>query len=161
MKLVKCLVAASALVGLASAGIAGQSLQVTKELSLDQSAESVWKAIGDFCAIQDWHPAVTKCEVSKDGDTTFRTLTLGDGGKIKEKKTGTSATGYMYNITESPLPVKNYNSLFDVEGNDKSAKVTWTASFEANGKPDSEAKDTIAGIFDAGLKSISEKLAKK
>lgn len=139
---------------------AAQSLQVTKTLKVDKSAADVWKAIGEFCAIADWHPAVAKCEMSKADGATWRTLTLGDGATIKEKQTGSSAMGYNYVITESPLPVKNYNALFDVEGDDKSATVGWTASFEANGKPDAEAKKIISGIFDDGLKSIKEKLAK-
>jgi Polyketide cyclase / dehydrase and lipid transport len=142
-------------------GFAAQSLQVTKSVKLDASAESVWKAVGEFCAISDWHPAVAKCEISKEGDATFRTLTLGDGAKIKEKHNGSNPTGYMYAIIESPLPVKDYNALFDVTGDDKSATIEWSASFLANGKPDGEVKEQISGIFDGGLKAIKEKLSKK
>ncbi|MEQ8824290.1 MAG: SRPBCC family protein [Filomicrobium sp.] len=142
------------------AAMAAQSLQVTKTLKLDKSAEEVWKAIGGFCAISDWHPAVAKCEETKEGDASFRILTLQDGATIKEKHTGNDAMGYMYKITESPLPVKDYSALFDVVGDDKSATVGWTASFAAKGKPDKEAKDIISGIFDAGLNAIKEKLAK-
>src|SRR4030042_1400575 len=72
-----------------------------------------------FCAIQKWHPAVAKCEESKEGDVTFRTLTLKDGGKIKEKLTGTEDVAYTYDIIESPLLLKNYSSTRWVEQEDK------------------------------------------
>ncbi len=160
MRAIKLAAAISILVVGSSAAMAAQSLQVTKSLKVDMSAEEVWKAIGGFCAIADWHPAVEKCEVSEADGATWRTLSLAGGGVIKEKQTGSSSMAYNYMITESPLPVKNYSALFDVEGDDKSATVGWTASFEADGKPDSEAKDVISGIFTDGLKAIGEKLAK-
>ena len=53
----------------------------------------VWQVVGAFCAIEKWHPAVAKCEETKEGDVTFRTLTLKNGGKIKEKLTGTEDHG--------------------------------------------------------------------
>ena len=34
------------------------------------TAAAAWAAIGDFCGIASWHPAVAKCEISvKDGAT--------------------------------------------------------------------------------------------
>ena len=161
MRSIHIALAAVLVVAGTQAGIAAQSLQVTKSVKVDASAESVWKQIGEFCAIADWHPAIAKCEVSKEGDATFRTLTLGDGGKIKEKHNGSDTMGYMYAIIESPLPVKDYNALFDVTGDDKSATVEWSASFLAKGKPDGEVKELISGIFDSGLKAIKDKLSKK
>ncbi len=160
MRSVKFALIACFVLGGLQVATAAQSLQVTKTLKLDMSAEEVWKSIGGFCAISDWHPAVTKCEERKDGDDTVRVLTLKDGGTITEKRSGTDAMGYMYTITDSPLPVKDYNAVFDVEGDDKSATVGWTASFAAKGKPDNEAKEVITSIFDAGLNAIKEKLAK-
>ena len=55
----------------------------------------------------------------KRATSTFRTLTLKDGGKIKEKLTGTEDLGYTYEIVESPLPVKNYKSKLWLEVDDE------------------------------------------
>lgn len=119
-----------------------------------------WEKFGAWCAIKDWHPAVTACEESKEGDDTFRTLTLDGGGTIKEQLLATGATMYRYKILESPLPVKNYEAMFQVmpEGDDlDGVKMTWSATFDAaDGKEDKEARDTINGIFDAGIDSIKE-----
>ncbi len=48
----------------------------------------VWSTISEFCSIKDWHPAIADCKESKEGNDTFRVLTLKDnGGTIKEKLT--------------------------------------------------------------------------
>src|SRR6266436_2875442 len=60
------------------------------------------------CSIKDWHPLVADCKESQEGGATFRTLTLKDGGTIKEKLTDKDDFSYSYEIVESPLPVKNY-----------------------------------------------------
>jgi len=147
----------------ASAALAASGISVRQVTKVDGSDKDVWAKVGAFCAIKDWHPALAGCEETKDGEATFRTLTLKDGGKIKEKLTGTSETGYTYQIVESPLPVKDYFASFSARADgDEPGKtlVVWSASFAANGKPDSEARGLIEGIFKDGLKSISDGSAK-
>src|SRR5690349_678481 len=109
-------------------------------------------------AIKDWHPAVASCEETKEGDVTFRTLTLKDGGKIKEKLTGTEDVGYTYEIIESPLPVKNYKSKLWLEVDDEPDRtvIYWQSDFDANGKSDEEAKKVITGILTDGVKGIKQ-----
>lgn len=142
---------------------AANVLQVKKRAEVDGKAADLWKKYGSFCAIADWHPAVAKCEESSEGDAKFRTLTLKDGAKIKEKLTGTSEDGYTYQITESPLPVKDYNAAFSIRPDDEPEKaaITWSATFMAKDKPDADAKGVIQGVFDAGVKAIVEKVESK
>lgn len=155
-------VAAAIAVG-ATAAVAASGISVRQTAKVTGTNTDIWAKIGGFCAIKDWHPALAGCEESKEGDVTFRTLTLKDGGKIKEKLTGTTETGYTYQIIDGPLPVKDYSASFSARAdNDEPgmAIVVWSASFAANGKPDSEARGVIEGIFKDGLKSISEGAAK-
>ncbi len=37
------------------------------------------------------------------------------------------------------------------------SKVTWSGTFNAKGAPDSVATDAVQGIYDSGLKALSEK----
>ena len=96
-----------------------QAITVKKRTEAPGLPPEIWQVVGGFCAIKDWHPAVASCEETKVGDMTFRTLTLKDGGKIKEKRTGTEDTAYTYEIVESPLPVKNYKSKLWLEMDDE------------------------------------------
>jgi len=119
----------------------------------------IWQVVGDFCAIKDWHPAVASCEETKEGDVTFRTLTLKGGGKIKEKLTGTEDAAYNYEIVESPLPVKNYKSKLWLEVDDEPDRsvILWQSDFDpADGKTEEEAKKVITGILADGVKGIKK-----
>jgi hypothetical protein len=118
----------------------------------------IWKIVGDFCAIKTWHPVVADCVETKEGDVTYRTLTLKDGGKIKEKLTGTEDLGYTYEIVESPLPVKNYKSKLWLEVDDEPDRsvIYWQSDFDANGASDDDAKAKITGILADGVKGIKQ-----
>ena len=136
------------------------ALTVERHIEAPGLPPAVWEFAGGFCAIKDWHPLVTDCQETKEGDVTFRTLTLKDGGKIKEKLLESDDTSYSYEIVESPLPVKNYKAKLSVEdGNHENrTMVEWSADFEANGASDDEATKKIKDIFDGGLKGIKHKM---
>jgi carbon monoxide dehydrogenase subunit G len=135
---------------------AADFVEVSKTITVNSGVEEVWKKVGDFCAIQDWHPAIEKCKAYDDHGTFYRTLTLTDGGIISEKHAGEEASSYTYFIKKSPLPVKAYKATFSAEGDASKTVITWNARFKAKEKTNEEAKEVIEGIFDAGLASIAE-----
>jgi len=159
MKMSRILAAATLAAVFASPAFA---LDVKKSIKVTASPEATWKAIGDFCGIGDWHPAVAKCDLSQHGGVTFRTLSLNGGGTIVEKQLSRSnaAFKYSYAITESPLPVDHYKSTISVKKSAGGSTITWVGSFSAKGAPDDKAKEVIAGIYDGGLASLQKKLAK-
>ena len=135
------------------------AITVKKRTEAPGLPPEIWAVVGDFCAIKDWHPAVAECVETKEGDATFRTLTLKDGGKIKEKLTGTEDTAYTYEIVESPLPIKNYKSKLWLEVDDEPDRsvILWQSDFDANGASDDDAKKIITGILADGVKGIKKK----
>ncbi len=151
----------SALLIAASFCFAGPAfaLDVKKAVDVPASPDAVWKTIGDFCGIANWHPAIEKCEISKKDDATFRTLSLKGGGTILEKETAWDNKGksYSYAIEESPLPVANYKATLAVEPKGSGSEVIWSSTFNAKGADDAKASSTIGGIFDAGLAGIAAK----
>jgi Polyketide cyclase / dehydrase and lipid transport len=146
---------AALLLGSASA------LAITVQKKRDAPGEptDLWTLVGDFCAIKDWHPGVADCQATKEDDVTYRTLTLKDGGKIKEKLIGKEETSYSYEIVESPLPVKNYKATLSVEEDEDTperSEVHWDATFDAEGASDEDAKKKVGDIFEAGVKGIKQ-----
>jgi hypothetical protein len=164
-------------IGLAAIGLAvaanaawAASLAVGKKLevnvdpkNMDAEKKALWERFGGWCSIKDWHPAIANCEESRDGDASFRTLTLKDGGVIKEKLLESRDNLYRYAIIESPLPVKNYEAQFALTPDDDDEdeiNFAWSATFDPNGKEDKEARGVIDGIFKAGLDNIKAMTAK-
>jgi hypothetical protein len=142
-------------------GVAGPAwaLEVTKSVDVAAPPEAVWKTIGGFCGIGDWHPVIEKCALSKKGGKEVRTLSLKGGGTIveEEESRSDSKMDYTYTILEGPLPVTDYHSTIMVAKAGSGSKVTWKGTFKAKGAPDAKAEEAIAGVYEAGLKGIADK----
>ena len=150
-----------ALVSLAALLFASGSafaITVKKRTEAPGLPPQIWAIVGDFCAMKTWHPAAADCMIEKDGDVVYRTITLKDGGKIKEKLTSKDDLSYNYEIVESPLPVKNYKSKLWLELDDEPDRtvIYWQSDFDANGASDDDAKAKITGILTEGVKGIKQ-----
>jgi polyketide cyclase/dehydrase/lipid transport protein len=157
MRRIRPVMAAAALILI---GGPAAALEVSRHIETLGLPPAVWELAGGFCAIKDWHPLIADCQEIKEGDVTFRTLTLKDGGKIKEKLLESDDVSYSYEIVESPLPVKNYKAKFSVEDgkHENRTMIEWSAEFDANGASDEDATKKINEIFSAGLKGIKRKM---
>lgn len=142
-----------------TAAAPASAIELTRTADVAAPPAKVWQTIGDFCGIGNWHPAVEKCTPSEQDGMKVRTLSLKGGGTIKEEQVSRDdkVMTYTYTILESPLPVSDYKSTLSVAPEGSGSKVTWSGTFNAKGAPDSVAKDAIQGIYDSGLKAISEK----
>jgi len=131
--------------------------KINMKTDLNVAPDEVWKLIGGFNALPDWHPAVEKSELEEEG--SMRRLSLAGGGTIVEKLVSVDDKErvYSYLIIDSPLPVTNYEATIrvkdDGEGN---TSVEWSSEFEAEGAPENEAMDVIAGIYQAGFDNLKK-----
>ena len=118
------------------------------------SPEALWKKIGDFCGVADWHPAIEKCVLSADGKQ--RTLSLKGGGTIVEalENLDDAVHAYTYTIISGPLPVANYHSTISVSPDSKGSSLKWIGTYDAKGASDADAKKVIDGIYESGEKSL-------
>jgi uncharacterized protein YndB with AHSA1/START domain len=135
-----------------------QAVDVSKTVDSAAAPAAVWAKIGDFCGIAKWHPAVEKCEMADKDGATWRTLSLKGGGTIIEKQLARDDSGmsYSYAITESPLPVENYQSTISVTPNGEGSTIVWVGKFDAKGASDEEAAKVMSGIYEAGLTELAK-----
>jgi Polyketide cyclase / dehydrase and lipid transport len=142
---------------LASTAIA-HAVDVSKTVASAAAPDAVWARIGDFCGIAKWHPAVGKCEMAEKDGATWRTLSLKGGGAIIEKQLARDdkAMSYSYAITESPLPVANYQSTISVTPNGAGSTIIWVGKFDAKGATEEEAAKVMSGIYEAGLAELAK-----
>lgn len=118
------------------------------------SPREVWEEIGQFSAIEDWHPAVTSCELVELGGELHRHLTLADGEMLLERFVEAGDDFYRYEIVEGPLPVEEYRATFTCFDHEGVTRIFWSATFEAEGH---EADEIVAGIFEAGLAALRDR----
>lgn len=149
------LIATIALFAYTVPATAASVLMVREKLIMKGTPEEIWKKIGGFCAIAEWNPAVKSCKEGKDGDKVTRTLTLQDGGTVKEAKTDGAATNYSYTVLEGALPVEHVDAAFKLKKRKEGVSMLiWSASFAAHGKSDDEAKAAVEAIIKPGLESL-------
>ena len=129
------------------------SLQSTFKISPDQ----IWKLIGQFNALPDWHPAVQSSKLEDNG--RLRRLNLMGGGEIVERLEMIDEKDrlYRYSIVSGPLPVANYTATLRVrdDGNGNSI-VDWSSEFEPAGAAEKDAVKAVQGIYQAGFDSLKK-----
>lgn len=128
-------------------------VSVSTEISVP--ADQLWRLIGGFNALPDWHPAVEKSQL--EGGGTVRRLTLAGGGQIVEKllRADDKERVYSYEIVEGPLPVAGYKATIRVrENEDGSASVVeWEGEFQPT-TTESEAVKVVREIYQTGLDNL-------
>lgn len=145
--------------------MATSSLHAQRQITLNATPDEVWQRIGDFNGLHLWHPAVNASQLlagSNNQAGAERLLTLGNGATIHERllEHSDSQRLYRYGIIESPLPVRDYQSLLRVEpAPDGQALVTWQAEFVADGASDEEVLAVVEGIYADGLHQLRQLFA--
>lgn len=136
------------------------ALEVRQSVEVAAAPERVWQAIGEFCSIAEWHPAVARCAAGEQDGATLRTLTTVDGAVLVERRVQHSEEGmsYSYQIVESPLPVADYEATLAVMDSAGGSMITWSGEFAAAGAPDAEARAVIEDLYAAGLAALRERL---
>jgi hypothetical protein len=132
--------------------------KVKMETRVPASADTLWKTIGGFNSLANWHPAVVKSEATGNNKGSTRTLTLANGGKIEERLEELSDNERLcrYTILSGPLPVGDYVAEIHVEDNgDGTSTVEWSSEFKPTG-PEKEAVKTIQGIYQAGFDNLQK-----
>jgi hypothetical protein len=67
-----------AAVALAVSTASAQALEVKRRTEVPGEPQTIWSFAGDF-----WHPLVTDCQEIRQGDDTFRVVTLKDAAKSR------------------------------------------------------------------------------
>ncbi len=134
--------------------------KVSMKTELNVPADEVWKLVGGFNGLPDWHPAVSESHTEGEGKGSVRRLSLAGGGTIVERleRVDEDDRLYTYSIVDSPLPVSDYKSTIRVrdKGDGTATVVEWSSEFRPSGASESEASKVIQGIYDAGLGNLKK-----
>ena len=148
---------------MASTPAPAHTASLTRSINVNGSPATVWAAIGPFCSISEWHPAIASC--SEDGKSPpTRTLKTRDGdATFVELQTARNPIrhSYSYTFISAPIPVTNYNSTLSIFANGHGGStVRWSGVYRPNPGMDLAAANALSGIYVSGLQSIQARLAK-
>lgn len=129
--------------------------KVSMQSPLNMSADEVWKLIGQFNALPDWHPAVVTSKLEDGG--RIRRLSLLGGGEIVERLEQIEQGDrlYRYSIVSGPLPVANYTATLRVKEDGKGkAVVEWSSEFDPAGATETDAMAAITEVYKSGFENL-------
>jgi hypothetical protein len=133
---------------------------LSRSIDVKGAPDAVWSAIGSFCAIGEWHPAIASCALDGKAPPT-RVLATKDHARFVELQTARSDAKrfYSYTFLSSPLPVTQYTSTLEVTGKAKGVStVTWTGGYTVSADQAKQANEALAGIYESGLAGIKARL---
>lgn len=129
--------------------------EVTMKTRLSADVDDVWRMVGNFSGIPDWHPMIEKSEISGGGER--RTLSLPDGSRIVEELRDADDGSHTmtYAVIDSPLPVMNYSATIQVRPDKKKGGCTveWSSSFEPTGE-EGTAVRMVQDLYTAGFENL-------
>ena len=129
--------------------------KVSMQAPVNMSAEELWKLIGQFNALPDWHPAVSSSKLEDGGK--LRRLQIMGGGEIVERleKIDDADRLYRYSLVSGPLPVANYTATIRVKEDGKGkATIEWTGEFDPKGATETDASQAIQDVYKMGLENL-------
>jgi hypothetical protein len=129
--------------------------KVSMQSPVSMSADELWKLIGQFNAIPEWHPAVSSSKLEDGG--RIRRLSLLGGGEIVERLEQIEQGDrlYRYSIVSGPLPVANYTATLRVKDDGKGkAIVEWSSEFDPAGATETDATAAVQDIYRMGFENL-------
>ena len=120
-------------------------------------ASQIWQLVGNFQAIPDWHPWVTKSQPEEGG--SVRKMTMPDGSVIEEKLQhhDENARTYSYVMTKGEVPFSGYSATIKIieDEDGKGCTVEWSSAFEAQGDSNA-AVQGVQKLYEAGFENLQK-----
>jgi hypothetical protein len=132
--------------------------QASCKTTIHVPADAVWQVISDFGAACQYLAGVGICTVDGEGVGALRTLTSADGSAIVERLEALDKAGHKLSyalLTDTPFS----NCLTTVSVHDlglRQSELAWSATFQPNGLPASEAVDLLEGALAANCLALKQ-----
>ncbi len=151
---------------LSCAAAAAPALKVSESLYVEAAPAAVWKIVGGYGSVHEWHPAVSATKITAGRENrpgAVREIQVKDGSRIVEKLIAYDGRGrsMRYRIVESPFPVRNYAATLSVSPEGRGSRVLWAGQFDAVGEGEDarqKARELFSGIYRSGFDGLKARL---
>ena len=118
-------------------------------ITIHAPADAIWQVISDFGAACQYLSKVVNCTVEGAGVGALRTLTSADGSAVVERLESLDQAAHRLSyalLTDTPF--RNCLTTMAVrELAPSQPELAWSATFEADGLPASEAAELMEGAL--------------
>lgn len=131
--------------------------RIIETTRIAEAPDALWKDIGPFGAIGQWHPLLSKVESEGEHAGALRAAEGKDGSRQIERliEAAPEQHLYRYKMEKTAMPVRQYTAEFRVEDNhDGSSTVVWSAEFEPTSN-DAGIVEGVRSFLKAGLDNIT------
>jgi mxaD protein len=128
--------------------------KIVETVRVAEDPDTLWREIGEFGAVGNWHPMLAKVDSEGDREGSLRMAEGRDGSRQTERLLQMAPEHhlYRYRMELSALPVRDYIGELRVEGNpDHTSTVKWSAEFEPTSGDEAGTVQTVRSFLKAGL----------
>jgi hypothetical protein len=132
--------------------------RASSRIIIDISADAIWQVIGDFGAACHYLAGVVNCTVEGAGVGALRTLTSIDGSQIVERLEALDKVTHRLTyalLTDTPFRDCLTTMMVRDLGRGQ-AELEWSATFEPDGLPASEAAELMEGALAANCVALKQ-----
>jgi len=135
-------------------------MTITETAEIGADIESLWKDVGQFGALNRWHPGVTRLDVHRDASGNAKVRTRNPGTpeeQVERLQWNDSAQHcYGYSLEHTNMPVHAFAGVFRLERlADRATRVIWSVQFELSAGGDARTVDAVQQFLHTGMDSLS------
>lgn len=132
--------------------------QVSCKTTINKTDDAIWRVISNFGAAGQYLSGIVSCTVEGKGVGALRTLTSADGSMVVERlETLDETTHQLSYILLTDTPFRNCLTIMTVyDLGPNLAELEWSATFEPEGIPISEAADMLEGALSANCLALKQ-----
>jgi len=123
----------------------------SRTITIGATADTIWRAIAPFGTIDRYLPRLVACTVTRQGVGAERTLTSADGSTVVERLESLDEAAHRLSyslLTDTPF--RNCLTTMSVRPlGPGQAALEWSATFEPDGLPESEAVALLESVLAA------------
>ena len=136
----------------------GDHDQVRRMVSLPADRDTVWRAIGGFGQIAEWHPLIERAELTEIEGDAYRHLTTVDGELFLERLIEAGPHHLTYEMEDGgPLPVADHRATLSVVAEPGGCHVYWSALFVPMGADAHLADEIVGAFYEIGLRAVADR----
>ncbi len=136
-----------------------EKLNVTKIIKVP--IDKVWLAISHIDGLERWFSVISQCQVKGRGVGAIRTLTLVDGGVIRDliKEINHEIQQFSYQRIELPFPISHYQGTVNLTSTSvEETKLSWSVEYQVTNENRSEMSALILSVITDGINGIEQDL---